>query len=50
MSVPDDIKAAGGYREFLDLLASYAKGGLIELRGVNPITRGQPSDMVERDD
>ncbi|MCK1281790.1 restriction endonuclease [Bradyrhizobium sp. 61] len=44
--VPDDIKAATGYREFLHLLENYAQAGLLELRAVNPITREQPADAI----
>jgi hypothetical protein len=38
--VPEDIKAATGYREFLQLLEHYAQAGLGELRAVNPLTNG----------
>jgi hypothetical protein len=38
-AVPADIRAATGYREFLELLTGYAKAGLRELRAVNPTTR-----------
>jgi hypothetical protein len=37
--VPSDIRAATGYREFLELLIHYAKAGLRQLRHVNPTTR-----------
>jgi hypothetical protein len=37
--VPADIRAATGYREFLELLIHYAKAGLRQLRAVNPTTR-----------
>lgn len=50
IKVPEDIQAARGYREFLELLVAYAKRGLIELRAVNPVTRGQASDRVQQDD
>jgi hypothetical protein len=46
--VPDDVKAAHGYRELLQLLEHYAEVGLQELRGVNPLTRGiAPEKLVE---
>lgn len=48
--VPDDIATASGYREFLDLLVGYCKKGLIELRQVNPLTRDQRPEDVDRDD
>lgn len=48
--VPDEIKEARGYREFLSLLQGYAKEGLKELRAVNPITRGKAPEIVTRDD
>jgi Restriction endonuclease len=37
--VPADIRAATGYREFLELLIHYVKAGLRQLRAVNPTTR-----------
>ena len=37
--VPADIRAATGYREFLELLGHYVKAGLKQLRAVNPTTR-----------
>lgn len=37
VAVPDDIKTARGYREFLELLTRYAVDGRAELRAVNPI-------------
>ncbi len=48
--VPEDVKTATGYREFLALLEGYAKMGLRDLRAVNPITRGKPVDQVDDDD
>jgi hypothetical protein len=48
--VPDDLAAAAGYQEFLELLESYAKEGLVALRSMNPITRDKALDAVERDD
>jgi hypothetical protein len=44
---PDDIKVASGYREFFELLVSYGRNGLKELRAVNPLTRGKPNDQIE---
>jgi hypothetical protein len=49
-AAPADLKAATGYREFLELLTGYAKAGLAELRAVNPNTRGKPANQIERDD
>jgi hypothetical protein len=40
-AVPEDVKAATGYRELLALLETYAREGLQELRAVNPITAGK---------
>ena len=48
--VPNDVKNATGYRELLAMLEGYAKQGLAELREVNPITRGRPPELVERED
>ena len=47
--VPDDIKQASGYREFLDLLTGYARKGLWELRAVNPVTRGKAEGEFVRE-
>lgn len=50
ITVPADVKAAGGYREFLSLLEEYARCGLAELRAVNPLTRGKsPEELDEYD-
>lgn len=50
VTVPADIKTAGGYREFLSLLEEYARRGLAELRAVNPVTRGKsPEELDEYD-
>lgn len=48
--VPDDVKAAAGYRELLRLLTDYARVALKELRAVNPVTRGKDPEVVGRDD
>jgi len=48
--VPDDLAAAAGYQEFLELLESYAKEALVALRSMNPNTRDKAPDAVERDD
>lgn len=48
--VPDDVRNAKGYREFLALIERYAKIALVELRKVNPITRGLNAENIERDD
>jgi hypothetical protein len=50
VTVPADVKAAVGYREFLSLLEEYALRGLPELRAVNPITRGKSSDELDEFD
>jgi hypothetical protein len=50
IAVPDDIKAAAGYREFFEILTGYARNGLKELRAVNPVMRDKPPEAVERDD
>ena len=50
IEIPEDIKAASGYREFFAILTGYARDGLCELRAVNPITRDVQPDKVERDD
>jgi hypothetical protein len=47
---PQDIKEAGSYREFFQLLTEYGKRGRLELRAVNPITRELPPEDVKRDD
>ena len=39
VTVPANIKATEGYREFFDLLQGYARQGLEELHGVNSITK-----------
>jgi hypothetical protein len=39
--VPEEVKAARGYRELLQLLEHNATMGLRELREVNPLTRGR---------
>ena len=45
--VPAEVAAARGYRELLQLLEHYATIGLISLREVNPLTRGQAeADIV----
>ncbi|MBR0986089.1 restriction endonuclease [Bradyrhizobium liaoningense] len=44
--VPHEVKAARGYRELLQLLEHYGRIGLEELRGVNPLTRGQPAAAI----
>ncbi len=44
--VPQEVREARGYREFLALLEHYARIGLEELRAVNPLTRGQPADAI----
>jgi len=41
---PEDIKAAGAYREFFALLEGYAVEGLRDLQAVNPLTRSEPGD------
>jgi hypothetical protein len=46
LPVPDEVRAARGYRELLQLLEHYAGIGLAELRAVNPLTRGQPADAI----
>ncbi|MER9414066.1 hypothetical protein [Mesorhizobium sp. M0589] len=48
--VPDDVRAAAGYRELLRMLTSYARVGLKELRAVNPVTRGKDPETITRDD
>jgi hypothetical protein len=50
IQVPDDIKAAAGYREFFELLTGYASQGLQELRAVNPLTRDKLPDSSGCDD
>lgn len=50
VSVPADIKVAGGYREFLSLLEEYALRGLPELRAANPVTRGKSADELDEYD
>jgi hypothetical protein len=50
IQVPDDIKAAAGYREFFELLTRYASQGLEELRAVNPLTRDKLPDSSGCDD
>ncbi len=47
--IPDDIKTATGYREFLGLLTDYGRAGLKELRAVNPLTRGKADDEIEEE-
>lgn len=50
VTVPAEIKVAGGYRECLSLLEEYARRGLAELRAVNPVTRGKsPEELDEHD-
>jgi len=48
--VPGDIRAATGYREFLELLIHYAKAGLRQLRAVNPATRWYTAGTNGRND
>jgi hypothetical protein len=50
VEIPDDIKAAFGYREFFAILTGYAKAGLRELRAVNPIIRGELREESQRDE
>ena len=50
IQIPDDIRMATGYREFFEIVQDYARVGLIALRGVNPITRGRPTETITRDD
>ena len=50
IQIPDDIRMATAYREFFQILKDYAREGLSALRGVNPITRGQPPEAITRDD
>jgi hypothetical protein len=49
LPIPDDIKEATGYREFLALLESYAAAGLKELRTVNPNIRDVSDDWLEEE-
>jgi hypothetical protein len=46
----EEIRNATGYREFLGRLRAYAREGLREMRGVNPITRDTPWEQVTRHD
>lgn len=48
--VPEPLKAETGYREFLQLLTDYARAGLLEMRQLNPNTRGKPPEAIERED
>ena len=48
IEVPEEIRNATGYREFLGRLRAYAREGLREMRGVNPITRDTPWEQVTR--
>lgn len=50
VEVPEELAAATGYQEFLELLAGYAREGLAALRGLNPITRNKVPGDLERDD
>lgn len=50
VAVPDEVRNASGYRELLGLLERYAREGLTALRKVNPVTRDQSPEAVERDD
>lgn len=50
LRVPEDVKAARGYRELLQSLTGHARAGLAELRAHNPITRGVPPNEIHRDD
>ena len=48
--VPEEAKAVRGYREFFQLMVSYARLGLQELRLVNPVTRKEHEDDVRGND
>lgn len=48
--VPENIKAMTGYRELLKTLEDIASEGLVELRKVNPITRGRDPAEIDQDD
>jgi hypothetical protein len=48
--VPDVIKSMTGYRELLEMLEATAAEGLVELRAINPITRGRAQSEIDRDD
>lgn len=47
--VPEDARSVRGYREFFQLMVSYARSGLQELRVVNPVTRKKAEDAVRGD-
>jgi hypothetical protein len=49
--IPDDVRAASGYRELLELLVVYARRGLPELRPSIPSREGgHPSALSGRTD
>ncbi|WP_282046655.1 restriction endonuclease [Roseibium album] len=49
-AIPADIKDLTGYRELLERLEVIAEEGLVELRKVNPITRGMDPSEIDRDE
>jgi hypothetical protein len=48
--IPEVVKSATGYRELLNILEAAASEGLVALRRVNPITRDEPPESIERHD
>jgi len=48
-AVPDDVKAAAGYRELLGLLERYGRDGLQALRAVNPLTAGKTEAELQEE-
>ncbi len=50
IAVPDDIRTAKGYREFLELLLMYGLEGRAALRTVNPVTREKAPEAIRGDD